>query len=525
MKENEKYKELSFIKNTFSEIKSNNYNQNYTIELEKYFIFDHLTTFKKLSLYNLKYEKNLDNEYLNYISNFNIKQNIELVCIIDRFNHIQFIDVIKNPYITSLHFSLFSYENLDDKFMYYNLPINNIFNIIMNNIIVIQNKDNIKKISFGDEFFINKNQFISYNNKYYQSFISYVIDQYMANDLNESDNILLNMNLDDIILKEDNLDNIYERYKILYGLNKMFLNLKNRKILNIKYNNILNKDINIDNYKYKIIAIDFMHKPIININKAITNINSFISKNKDIFENVEILSFYNCNLIYDDKESNNNCIKEDNSNTFDNLPNLKEFFINNNEHISNNKIIDDEKTKIKIKYNNFNYLYLGYDSINNLVFYRSGTNQIKSLDILDLFNIFNKNIVKLNLVYENITIISKKENFELKIINHSDNDKRNYYFYPLKNLSDFIYNYKYCKNLNIEGFDFTFDELKSNNIEKLYINYKTNKINKYKYKLNDDIDKYNVNEDINLNLKFPKLEEIYIRNMSEEKNLYKNIKC
>ena len=63
-KENDKYKELSFIKNTFSEIKSNNYNQNYIIELVKYFIFDHLTTFKKLSLYNLKYEENLDNEYL-----------------------------------------------------------------------------------------------------------------------------------------------------------------------------------------------------------------------------------------------------------------------------------------------------------------------------------------------------------------------------------------------------------------------------------------------------------------------------
>ena len=145
------------------------------------------------------------------------------------------------------------------------------------------------------------------------------------------------------------------------------------------------------------------------------------------------------------------------------------------------------------------------------------------MDILDLFNIFNRNIVKLNFVYENITIISKKENFELKIINHSDNDKRNYYFYPLKNLSDFIYNYKYCKYLLIEGFDFTFDELKSNNIEKLYINYKTNKINEYKYKLNDDIDKYNVNEDINLNLNFPKLEEIYIGNISEEKNLYKKV--
>ena len=152
MKENDKYKEVSFIKNILSEIKSNNDNQNYTMEIMKYFIFDHLTIFKKLPLYNLNYENNLDNEYLKYISNLNIKQNIEFICIIDRFNHSQFIDVIKYPYITSNHFSFFSYENFNHKFMYYNLPINNIFNIIMNYIIVIQNKDNIKKISFGDDF-------------------------------------------------------------------------------------------------------------------------------------------------------------------------------------------------------------------------------------------------------------------------------------------------------------------------------------------------------------------------------------
>jgi len=49
----------------------------------------------------------------------------------------------------------------------------------------------------------------------------------MANDSSESDNILFNIHLDDIISNEDKLDNIYERYKILYGFNKMFLNLKN----------------------------------------------------------------------------------------------------------------------------------------------------------------------------------------------------------------------------------------------------------------------------------------------------------
>ena len=79
-----------------------------------------------------------------------------------------------------------------------------------------------------------------------------------------------------------------------------------------------------------------------------------------------------------------------------------------------------------------------YDSSNNLIFYRIGTSQIKSLDILDLLSIFNSNIIKLNLVYEKISIISQKENYELRIINHSDYDKGNYYFYPLKNFLDFI---------------------------------------------------------------------------------------
>jgi len=116
-----------------------------------------------------------------------------------------------------------------------------------------------------------------------------------------------------------------------------------------------------------------MHKPIKDLKEVIININSFISNNKDIFANVEILSFNNFNLIYDNKENNdnNNSIKTVSSYSFDNLPNLKEFFINNYEHINNNKISNNEK--IKIKNNNFNYLYLGYDSNNNLIFYRNGT--------------------------------------------------------------------------------------------------------------------------------------------------------
>ena len=518
IKENKKYKEISKIKNILSKIGSDNNNH-----LEE-FLFDYLTSLKKIVLYNLPYDNNLDNKYLKYISNINIKQNIELICIIDRFNYSQFIDAITYPYITSLHFALFSKENFDDRFMYYNIPVSNLYNIFMNYLTIIKHSENIKHISFGEEFFINKNQFITYNDIYYQSIISYLIDQYMKNASNNSESFLLNINLEDIFLYDDKLDNIYERFKILYGFNKMFPNLKNKKILYIKYNDIIN--INLTNNKYKIIVIDFINELISDLNKAITNINSFILKNKDIFANVEILSFYSFNLVDNDKNSINN--NKDNISTnisinFDSLPSLKELLINNNNELSNNIIIS-RNDKFQIKFDKFIYLYLGYDSNDNLIFYRNGTNQIQSLDLLDLFNTFNKSIMKLCLVYENITIISNKSNSELKIINQFNNENK-FYFYPLKNFSDFIYNYKYCKVLIIEGFDFIFNELINKNVQKLYINFITNdkmkQVYEYKYNLNDDKNK--IHDDIKLKSNFPNLKELYIGNIKDEMNFYKKL--
>ena len=101
----------------------------------------------------------------------------------------------------------------------------------------------------------------------------------MKNAPNKFEPFLLNINLEDIILNEDKLDNIYERFKILYGFNKMFPNLKNKILLYIKYNDIINNNNgNLSNNKYKIILIDFINEQINDLNKAITNINSFISK-------------------------------------------------------------------------------------------------------------------------------------------------------------------------------------------------------------------------------------------------------
>ena len=83
-----------------------------------------------------------------------------------------------------------------------------------------------------------------------------------------------------------------------------------------------------------------------------------------------------------------------NLNLFTSLPNLKEFFINNN----NISIINEPKTKLDLhlkENNNFPYAYGGYNIDNNLIYFRNGKNKILSNDILDLINFYNNKIVKL----------------------------------------------------------------------------------------------------------------------------------
>ena len=125
-----------------------------------------------------------------------------------------------------------------------------------------------------------------------------------------------------------------------------------------------------------------------NINIVIDDINNFISNmytNRNINNNIEILSFINF------KMSKDIII---NLNLFTSLPNLKEFFINNN----NISIINEPKTKLDLhlkENNNFPYAYGGYNIDNNLIYFRNGKNKILSNDILDLINFYNNKIVKL----------------------------------------------------------------------------------------------------------------------------------
>ena len=487
--------------------------------------FNYLSGEDNLCLYNLpkgkidnfedsKYDY-LDERYLNYLQENNVKQNIILICIIDRYKYSEFINNITYPYINQLHFNLF--DEVNELFMFYNLPINEIYNMFVTYFITIKHYENIKKISFGDEFVINKNQFISYNDEYYQSIISYLIDKYLLNFNNSKENFLEKINLEEIILNDEKLDNLYERFKILYGFNKMFPNLKNKNVLELKFENISDDKFNINLCNYKIIIIDFCNISIDDINIEIDKINNFIL-NKLSKNNIEILYFNNFQL---SEKNGSNII---NINKLTSLPNLKEFFINNNNYnnisISKNLNLD----LYKINNNKYPFLYLGYDSEENLIYYRNGISQLQSLEIIDLLNIFNNKIKKINLKYEGIEIKLNKKIGELNIINISNRD--NVKNYSLQNLSDFIYNLNDINILMIKGFNFTFDEIKNKNIKKLYINYydedECNKL--FKYKINMNETKYKFFEhDNNLINKFPELEEIYIGNLDNEKDIYQKL--
>ena len=394
--------QISVIKRILTDLKE--YNESNDHLFKKVLIqllFDYLLTEENFLLYNLpstllenkdlEIDGFLDIKYFNYIKNksYYIKQNLTFICIIDRHKYPLNMDSIIYPYITKLHFKLFSHNDLNEFFMFYNLPIDEIFKIFESYFINIKNYTSIKQISFDDEFVINKDQFFSYNDEYYQSFISYIIDQYFIKYNKDKNNIFENLNLEDISIREDKLDNIYERYKILYGFNKMFPKLKKKKIFEIKYNDVLNENLVLSTSKEdKILIIDFENKIFDNIDIVIDDINNFISniyENRNISNNIEILSFINF------KMSKYIFI---NLNLFASLPNLKEFFINNNS----SSIISESKTKIDLspkENNEFPYAYGGYDANNNLIYYRNGKNKILSNDILDLVNFFNNKIVKL----------------------------------------------------------------------------------------------------------------------------------
>ena len=509
------------IKNTIKYAKEKERNK--TLSL----CYDYLTTLDNLFLYNLSNENYydftgeennefLDEKYLRYIENTNLKQKLNLICIINRYKYSEHINTILYPYINELHFTLFSNSSFDEKFMFSDLPIKDLYSIFITYFLTIKYYQNIQKISFGDEFFMNKNQFLLYNDEYYQSIISYLIDQYLINFINTGNNVLDKAGIKNIELKENNLNNIYEKYKIIYGFNKMFPNLENKKIEELLYDDIINNkhdNINDKECNYRIIEINFENKEIKeDLITLINNIKNFIFKNLSRnMNNIEIISFINLSF----ENNNENKI---NLNTFDGLKKLKEFFINNKT--TSNKIQNVNQLQI----NNFEYIYKGYDKDNNLIYFRNGKNPIKSIDLLDILNLFNNSVIKMDFEYENIEISFNHEKTQLTIKNLNKENNKDNNNYQLNNISDLIKNLNNLTELIIEGFDFIFEEIQNSNIKKLSINYDNNSQQLYFYNIPLLNKKMNfMQKDIKIKKIFPLLEEIYIGNIKNENILFSQL--
>ena len=208
--ENNGNSQISVIKRILTDLKE--YNESNDLLNKKILInllFDYLLTEENFLLYNLpdillenkdlEFDVFLDIKYFDYIKNksYYIKQNITFICIIDRHKYSLNMDNIIYPYINKLHFKLFSHVDLNELFMFYNLPMNEIYKIFESYFTKLINFENIKQISFDDEFVINKDEFLSYNDEYYQSIISYIIDQYFIKYNKDKKNILEKVNLED----------------------------------------------------------------------------------------------------------------------------------------------------------------------------------------------------------------------------------------------------------------------------------------------------------------------------------------
>ena len=507
------------------------------------FAFDYLSCQDNVLLYNIQKNKNLkeekkmyalDEEYLKIIEKKKVKQNISLICIINRYKYNKNISSVTYPHINSLHFTLFKDTTFNPNFMFYNIPVNEIYSIFVNYFSNIKYYKNIKRISFGNELLMNKNDFLSYNDEYYQSFISYLIDQFFSGKEN-SEKKLEEVDLEEIVLNEYKLNNYYERFKVFYGFNKMFPKLHKKKLVEIKYEDCINKEgiheTKVDS-SCKMLIVDCGFHEINEINTFIENIDKYLSNKNN--NNIEILSLINCKL--SDKVALDN-FEYNNLTNFHNLKNLKEFFINNSSNVPITNLSLSQILKIKMRKDN-KFIYTGYDINNNLIFYRMGSSKIQSKDILDLFNLFNKSIIKLSLIHENIDLIYNTNKTSLKIVNLARNnkfeDKANHkndkYYFPIHYLSDFIYHQKNLTVLDIRGFGFAFDEIKNKNVNKLFINYffeeKCEELFEYKFSNVNKNYKYQqirAKEDVNLKNKFPKLEELNIGNMENLGELYNKI--
>ena len=323
----------------------------------------------------------LDKQYLEYLEKINSKQKIKLLCIIDNHKYSFNNNIITYKYIDELYFIIDEY-NLNEAF---NVPYKEIYSIFLKYITALKYKENLKIISFSEDFFI-------YNNQYNNTLINNLLAHYYIDKDNTLNKIL---NINNIKIRKG------DGYEIFY----LFSNLLEFKTLRLKYD-VNKKEIIGDieyGKKYIFVIIDFNNNDIFKLNVIIESIIKYF--NNANFKGkcfVEYLSFLNFKL----KNENDfiNLINNKIISGFCGFYNLKFFYINNKAKIP---IINDFNLP-DIKRNNLSYL--GYDSFNNLIFYRYNfINKLEIFEIIEIFNHLNNDIIKLYLLKEKKELL-KNEN-------------------------------------------------------------------------------------------------------------------
>ena len=461
-----------------------------------------------------KDSKYLDNTYIDFIEEINIKskrknkmnQNIKLIIIFDENNYFDKIfQKIKYSNITEI-IIIFDNEKMNKK---------NLLNYFDKYLSYIEHLENIHKIIFLNKvynIYSTNNINTKLNNENYQSLLNDFFDNLYIVKKNNIKNILkLIHNIHYVYIENIGTTYIYEKVKLYYFINEIFLSLKSN-LLNIENDNL-------QYFIYNNILILKNKDNPLKIYELFKLINDCLNKKK-----IEYLFIFNKNsLIYDEQQINY-------KNEKFNICNLKEFI-----YISENS----ENTKKLVKYfnkdedNDYN-IYEGYDEKNNLIFLRKGKTHIQSFDLINLFD-YNKKLIKIKLINENIVINYNKERTKLEILNNNNIknelniilNKDNILY--LNHFTQFIYNQNNLKELTINRFDFKFKDLINNNINKLNINYENDPLI-MEYKLLDYKSNKNINilfpNLINLNLGgecFDLLNNIQIKDFPEQMQIIKII--
>ena len=441
------------------EIKNKKYIKN---DILKGIILDYYSLLNNIVL---TYAPYLDFEYSLAIDEMNKKskeknknkQNIKLLLI---FDENCFYNCVKN---NALSINIKEVEIIfGDKFIYYD----NLFTKLNLYLSKIKYLNNVNKIIIHNLYYDNYLNLYDDNNKIinkdiYQCIFNYFIDNYYLNEnKNEIYINILQKYIKEVILEDITFLYIYEKFKLYYFVLDIFINM----------------NMNKNNNKLKIfvkdkIMIIIIKKENINISEIIDFINYQLTENKN--NCIQYLFIVNHSKLIDD-------LKTSNEKYIIDTDNLKELSFINMKNEDCQKICN-----IISSSNKNNNKYEGYDIHNNLIFYREGTTNIQSFDLIDLFK-YNKILTKLKLIKENNIINYNEERTKLEIINNNLNKNelndiinKNI---KISHFTQFLYNQKYLKEITINNFDYNFNDIENKNINILNINYDKN-ISTIKYEI------------------------------------------